>query len=69
MPEGKLHAFLDHHGGKAGSVTADAAILSHRMGLYPGDYLDRVAGRRSSTTSSACSTFADLKLTQADDPG
>jgi predicted acylesterase/phospholipase RssA len=39
MPEGKVHLFLDHHLGKAGGVLSDAEILSHRMGLYPGDYL------------------------------
>jgi NTE family protein len=39
MPEGPMHHFLDHHGGKIGSVVADAAILSHNMGLYSGDYL------------------------------
>src|ERR1019366_9881909 len=39
MPEGKVHHFLDHHGGKVGTMAADAAILSHKLGLYNGDYL------------------------------
>ena len=32
MPEGKLHAFLDHHGGKPGALMADAAILTRADG-------------------------------------
>ena len=68
MPEGKIHHFLDHDFGKAGGVLADADILSRRMGLYSGDYLaewltpilhDDLGVR----------TFADLKITLADDPG
>jgi NTE family protein len=68
MPEGKLHAFLDHHGGKAGSLTADAAILSHRMGLYSGDYLGHWLGPILHDDLGV-RTFADLVLTEADDPG
>jgi len=68
MPEGKLHAFLDHHGGRAGGLVADAAILTHKMGVYPGDYLaqwispilhDELGVR----------TFGDLRLSAGDDPG
>ncbi len=68
MPEGKVHAFLDHHGGKAGSLTADAAILSQRMGLYSGDYLERWLGPIL-RTDLGIHTFADLRLTLEDDPG
>ncbi len=68
MPEGKLHAFLDHHGGKVGSLVADAAILSDRMGLYPGDYLERWLAPILHDQLGV-RTFADLKLTLADDPG
>ncbi|HEV3280128.1 MAG TPA: patatin-like phospholipase family protein [Acidimicrobiales bacterium] len=68
MPEGKLHAFLDHHGGKVGSITADAAILSQRMGLYPGDYLEHWLGPIL-RDELGVRTFDDLRLTQADDPG
>ncbi len=39
MPEGKLHHFLDHLGGQAGQILANAAILSQQMGIYTGDYL------------------------------
>ncbi len=39
MPEGRIHHFLDHQGGRVGSAVADAAILSHNMGIYSGDYL------------------------------
>jgi NTE family protein len=68
MPEGKVHAFLDHHGGKVGSLAADAAILSQRMGLYSGDYLERWLGPIL-RTDLGVSTFADLRLTLDDDPG
>ncbi len=68
MPEGKVHAFLDHHGGKVGSLTADAAILSQRPGLYSGDYLDRWLGPIL-RNDLGVDTFADLRLTLADDPG
>lgn len=68
MPEGKLHQFLDHVGGKVVSLAADAAILTHKTGLYSGDYLaewlapilhDELGVR----------TFGDLRLTLQDDPG
>ena len=51
MPAGKIHAFLEHHGGKVGSLAADAAILSRNLGLYNGDYLSSGSVRSSMTTS------------------
>jgi NTE family protein len=68
MPEGKLHHFLDHHLGQPGTVLADAEILSHRMGLYSGDYLAEWLSPILHDTLGV-RTFADLKITPADDPG
>ena len=68
MPEGKIHLFLDHHLGKAGGVLSDAEILSHRMGLYPGDYLAEWLGPILADDLGV-RTFADLKITLAEDPG
>jgi NTE family protein len=68
MPEGKLHQFLDHVGGNIGSLAAEATILTHKTGLYSGDYLaewltpilhDELGVR----------SFGDLKITLQDDPG
>jgi len=67
MPEGKLHEFLDHHGGKAGALMADAAILTRRMGLYPGDYLGNWLTPH--LQSFGVNTFADLRLSSEEDPG
>jgi NTE family protein len=67
MPEGKLHEFLDHHGGRPGEFTADAAILTHRMGLYPGDYLEEWLTPH--LQSFGVRTFGDLKLSSEEDPG
>lgn len=68
MPEGKVHAFLDHHFGKAGGGLSDANILIHRMGLYPGDYLAQWL-EPILHGDLGVQTFADLKITEADDPG
>jgi NTE family protein len=68
MPEGKIHLFMDHHLGKAGGVLSDAEILSHRMGLYPGDYLAEWLGPILQDDLGV-RTFADLKITLEDDPG
>ncbi len=68
MPEGKLHLFLDHHLGKAGGALSDAGILSHRMGLYPGDYLAEWLGPILHD-DLGIRTFADLKITLEEDPG
>ena len=67
MPEGKLHHFLDRFG-KPGGGLADAGILTHRMGLYPGDYLAEWLGPILHDQLGV-RTFADLKIEQADDPG
>jgi NTE family protein len=67
MPGGPTHEFLHHHGGKAGNLAADAAKLSHSMGLYSSDYLRTwltpILGQLG------VRTFGDLKLTATDDPG
>jgi NTE family protein len=68
MPEGKLHLFLDHHLGHAGGALSDAGILSHRMGLYPGDYLAEWLGPILHD-DLGIRTFADLKITLEEDPG
>jgi NTE family protein len=68
MPEGKLHAFMDHHFGKAGGAVSDANILMHRMGLYPGDYLAEWL-EPILHGELGVQTFGDLKITPADDPG
>ena len=68
MPEGKLHLFLDHHLGKAGGALSDAGILSHRMGLYPGDYLAEWL-EPILRDDLGVRTFADLKITLEEDPG
>lgn len=66
MPEGKIHHFLDHLGGPV-QKAADAAILTHRMGLYPGTYLEEWL--QPILTELGVRTFADLKIDQSDDPG
>jgi NTE family protein len=65
MPEGRVHSFLDHEGGKAGSLVADAAILSRRMGLYSGDYLEEWLSPK--LTELGVTKFGDLRL-PGDDP-
>ena len=67
MPEGKLHSFLDHHGGKPGGLAADAAILTRRMGIYPGNYLEEWLTPH--LLDFGVTNFGDLKLTEAEDPG
>jgi NTE family protein len=67
MPEGTLHHFLDHHGGRAGSLMADAAILTERMGLYSGIYLEEWLSPH--LQSFGVNTFGDLKLNSQVDPG
>jgi NTE family protein len=68
MPEGKLHQFLDHHGGRPGALAADAAILTHKMGLYPGDYLRQWLSPILNDELGV-RTFGDLKLIVTEDPG
>jgi NTE family protein len=66
MPEGILHRFFDRLG-EPGEIAADMAVLTHRMGLYPGDYLEQwltpILGQLRVTA------FRDLKIEQATDPG
>jgi NTE family protein len=66
MPEGKIHQFFDRQGGVAQDA-ADAAILTHRMGLYPGTYLAQ--WMQPILQELGVQTFADLKIDQSDDPG
>ncbi len=66
MPEGKIHEFFDHQGGVV-QKAADAAILTRRMGLYPGTYLAQWL--QPILDELGVQTFADLKIDQADDPG
>jgi NTE family protein len=64
MPEGKLHRFLDHKGGKVGTIVSDAAILSERMGIYSGDYLSEWLTPK--LAELGVSTFKDLRLPDND---
>jgi NTE family protein len=66
MPEGKLHQFFDHHG-RAAQAAADAAILTHRIGLYPTTYLAQWL--QPILHELGVQTFVDLKIDQSDDPG
>jgi NTE family protein len=66
MTKGPMHRFLDHFG-KDGDVLADAAILAHKTGIYSGDYIENWL--ESTLGELGVTRFADLKLTQADDPG
>ncbi len=66
MPEGKIHHFLDHLGGIV-EKAADAAILTQRVGLYPGTYLAQWL--QPILDELGVRTFADLKIAQSDDPG
>jgi NTE family protein len=66
MPEGRLHQFLDHHGGKLGSLADDVAILSRQLGLYSGDYLEEWL--TPILKDAGVTTFGDLRLTPDDDP-
>jgi NTE family protein len=68
MPEGKIHHFLDDHLGKVGGEVSDASILSHRMGLYSGDYLAEWLGPIIHEELGILK-FKDLRLSSAEDPG
>lgn len=67
MPEGKVRAFFEHHGGKAGEFLTDAAVLAKQPGLYTGDYLKKWL-TPILHDDLGVRTFADLKLTTIDDP-
>jgi NTE family protein len=62
MPEGKLHALMDSHD----AVRAHATTFSHKGGLYSGEYLDEFL--RPRLEALGVRSFADLRLTQRDDP-
>jgi NTE family protein len=67
MPNGKIHDFLDHVGGHAGNLAADAAILTTRSGIYSGNYLEDWL-RPILHDDLGVRTFGDLKLSDEDDP-
>jgi NTE family protein len=66
MPESALRRWFDHRGG-ALEMIDDATILSHRIGLYTGDYL--AEWLQPILDELRVRTFADLKITQSEDPG
>jgi NTE family protein len=66
MPEGKIHQFFDQQGGVIQKAN-DAAILTHRMGLYPGAYLAQWL--QPILDELGVHTFGDLKIDQSGDPG
>jgi NTE family protein len=67
QPKGKLHEFMDHHFGNAGEKLSDAAVLTHRMGVYDGNFLGTWLS--PIMDDLGVHTFADLKITMQDDPG
>ena len=67
QPKGRLHEFMDHHFGNAGEKLSDAAVLTHRMGVYDGNFLGTWLG--PIMDDLGVHTFADLKITLEDDPG
>jgi NTE family protein len=67
QPKGKLHEFMDHHFGNAGEKLSDAAVLTHKMGVYDGNFLSTWLG--PILGDLGVHTFADLKITMEDDPG
>jgi NTE family protein len=67
QPRGKLHEFMDHHFGNAGEKLSDAAVLTHRMGVYDGNFLGTWLD--PIMDDLGVHTFADLKITLEDDPG
>jgi NTE family protein len=68
MPDGMIHHFLSDVGGTVGTLAADAATLTHKMGLYTGDYLTEWL-TPILRDDLGVRTFGDLKLTLQDDPG
>ena len=66
--EGRVHRIFDHVGGRAGSLAVDAAALSHKMGLYSGDYLGEWL-TPILHDDLGVRTIGDLRLTVEDDPG
>ena len=67
MPNGRVHEMFERAGGRVGAMVADAAILSGKSGIYTGDYLESWL-RPILHDELGIRTFADLKLTNEDDP-
>lgn len=67
MPQGKIHRFLDHLGGEAGELAADATTLLERKGIYTSDYLVQWLGPILHEELGV-KTFADLRLSKESDP-
>lgn len=67
QPKGRLHEFMDHRFGNAGERLSDAAVLTHRMGVYDGTFLG--TWLEPIMHDLGVRTFADLKITMEDDPG
>jgi NTE family protein len=65
QPEGKIHHFLDHVGGLV-QKAEDVSILAHKIGLYPGTYLEQWLG--PILAELGVRTFSDLKIEQSADP-
>lgn len=65
MPEGKVHHFLDHLGGVV-QKAEDVSILTHKIGLYPGSYLQQWL--TPILDELGVRTFSDLKIEQSADP-
>ena len=66
QPEGKIHHFLDHMGGIV-QKAEDVSILTQKIGLYPGTYLKQWLG--PILADLGVTSFSDLKIDQAADPG
>lgn len=66
MPQGKMHAFLDRHFGNDGEILSSAEVLTHKMGVYDGAYL--FTWLEPIMHDLGVHTFADLKITQEEDP-
>jgi NTE family protein len=65
MPGGKIHHFLDHLGGVVERADQVAA-LTHKIGIYPGTYLEQWL--QPILGELGVHTFSDLKIDPADDP-
>lgn len=65
MPDDRFASFLEDHCDKVGEVAVDAEKLTHRMGLYTGDYLRTWLA--PILDGLGVRTFGDLKLTSAED--
>jgi NTE family protein len=66
MPQGHLRHWLEHTSKTAATAT-DAIMLTTRMGLYSGDYLEEWLG--PILAELGADTFGKLKITLEEDPG